>query len=302
MGSILVLFGFADCPDLAARSFSRTSARKLKCVCSGVRVATSLAMAGGTCIWTIPAPARAAARPASTGAPTYFSDPPTTPTLPNRPLKPSSSRCGSIRQTSSILRNFVPDSFGAWSRSPISTGSIAPQVLGPSAMRHPILTAPKATVTLASTVLSSASPVSQLRPEGTSMATMSGSSFAWSTASRVPSIGPVIARECPVPSKESMMTSADLTACAKSCAPSPVGSEIVTQPALWHSVSRSGWRVGSGRATVTDAPRCARIRAAISPSPPFLPGPASTTTCMPTTWLSIRSATVSATARPGAPH
>ena len=191
--------------------------------------------------------------------------PPTTATSPKLPLCAACSRC---RGGGGPASTAVP--------SPVGTPSVCSQTRPawsrPWPVKSPGFSVSSDNVACARTATPpSATPVSACSPEGRSTAsTVAGPLLSRWMAS---AIAPSGARRVPRPSRASMARSP-----ASPCQPGVMGTPADTACA-WAQAASAGRRAASPKnATCTALPARCRCSAATKPSPPLLPGPASTCT------------------------
>ncbi len=228
----------------------------------------------GVAMVTSPAPARNAPRAASRAAPVKDSPPETTTAWPRVYLWPSTRGSGKVfahRGGELIeMRGLIASSTLA--AIPMSATRTVPQWSRPGRSTWPTLQRKKVTVSAAFTARPITAPVVPLIPLGRSTAQTQDAGFMASIMARAtPSTG----RSRPAPNSASMMTSAGINAAGAAAVVGPCQRCAANAAS---PLSRSRFPTRRMR---TRYPRSARMRAATKPSPPLLPGPATTATRRP---------------------
>jgi hypothetical protein len=152
---------------------------------------------------------------------------------------------------------------------PMSASTMLPQCSRPGMSRCPGFLRKNVTVRSARTARPRTSPVAPSTPDGISTA-ITGIPDPFSAATSSPA-GPSTARDSPAPNTAST---------ARCCPSSTSGTAGTTSPSQRPAITAASPFSASRSprsATFTGQPASARSRAATNPSPPLLPGPASTT-------------------------
>lgn len=177
--------------------------------------------------------------------------------------------------------------------TPMSPTTTRPVYLSLAGFRNPTFGPTNVTVAVARTAAPPiASPVSASNPEGMSSANTGHEASCVASAS--PRARPVSPRVSPVPNKPSI-TSAG-RASNSSVDAGTIGSPIAAQTSWFTFASPENGVAGSSNPIVTACPPLARCRATASPSPPLLPGPASTSTCPPASTSIVQATSAAARA------
>ena len=237
---------------------------------------------------TSPAPARSAPRAASRAAPVVNSPPDATTQCPRVYLCPSG--CGTGKPWRQSAGELIQVCGVILSRTtpaiPICATWIVPQCSRPGSSACPSLRRKNVTVVDARTAVPMTAPVVPLIPLGRSIACTQEALFMASIMARgLPSTG----RSRPAPNSASMTTSSGIRLCAVAGSYGPLHRCAASR------ASPRNRPMSPTSSIRTRYPRSLSRRPATSPSPPLLPGPATTAMRVPGGW---RLETWSATARP----